>query len=203
MYETRKREPYIPKPYDTPLMLGVKWQMDVKYVPLECYSGNGEREQYYQYTVIDEATRKRFIYAYKDIGQQSTVDFVLRAFKFFGHRPKIIQTDNGGEFTFRNFKTKDGRVHMLYKLCRHFGIEHKLTRPRTPRHNGKVERSHRNDNERFYKFLRFYSFDDLQKQMAVYLARSNDIPTSVLRSANDKRRWLSPDEKEAELLVGM
>ena len=92
---------------------------------------------------------------------------------------------------------------MLYKLCRHFGIEHKLTRPRTPRHNGKVERSHRNDNERFYKFLRFYSFDDLQKQMAVYLARSNDIPTSVLRSANDKRRWLSPDEKEAELLVGM
>lgn len=203
VYETRKREPYIPKPYDTPLMLGVKWQMDVKYVPLECYSGNGERAQYYQYTVIDEATRKRFIYAYKDIGQQSTVDFVLRAFKFFGYRPKIIQTDNGGEFTFRNFKTKDGRVHMLYKLCRHFGIEHKLTRPRTPRHNGKVERSHRNDNERFYKFLRFYSFDDLQKQMAMYLARSNDIPTSVLRSANDKRRWLSPDEKEAELLVGM
>lgn len=203
VYETRKREPYKPKPYDTPLMLGVKWQMDVKYVPLEYYSGNGEREQHYQYTVIDEATRKRFIYAYKDIGQQSTIDFVLRAFKFFGYRPKIIQTDNGGEFTFRNFKTKDGRVHMLDKLCRHFGIEHKLTRPRTPRHNGKVERSHRNDNERFYKFLRFYSFDDLQNQMSAYLVRSNNIPTSVLRSAYNKRRWLTPNEKEAELLASM
>ena len=33
--------------------------------------------------------------------------------------------------------------------------------PRTPCHNGKVERSHRNDNERFYKYLSFYSYDDL------------------------------------------
>ncbi len=201
VYETRKRIPYKPKPYVTPSKLGEKWQLDVKYVPFGCYSGNCEREQYYQYTVIDEASRKRFIYAYKDIGQQSTIDFILRAFKFFGYRPKVIQTDNGGEFTFANFKTKDGRVHMLDKLCRHFGITHKLIRPRTPRHNGKVERSHRNDNERFYRYLHFYSFDDLQKQMAVYLSRSNNIPTSVLRSSDDKRRWLTPNEKEKELLA--
>lgn len=200
VYDVRKKEPYKPKPYNTPVILGEKWQLDVKYVPLECYSGNGAKEQVYQYTVIDEATRKRFIYAYKEIGQNSTVDFVLRAFKFFGYRPKIIQTDNGGEFTFRNFRTKDGRVHMLDKLCRHYGIVHKLIRVRTPRHNGKVERSHRNDNERFYRFLHYYSFDDLQNQMATYLMRSNDIPTSVLRSVNDKRHWLSPNEKERELL---
>ena len=67
--------------------------------------------------------------------------------------------------------------------------------------NGKVERSHRNDNERFYKYLHYYSFDDLQAQMKVYLKRSNDIPTSVLRSKENKRRWLSPNEKEAELLT--
>ena len=29
-----------PKPYDTPTSLGVKWQMDVKYVPTACYSGS-------------------------------------------------------------------------------------------------------------------------------------------------------------------
>ncbi len=203
IYETKKREPYKPKKYNTPINLGEKWQLDVKYVPIECYSGNEANERFYQYTVIDEASRKRFIYAYKSIGQDSTVDFVLRAFKFFGYRPKMIQTDNGGEFTFRNFKTKDGRVHMLDQLCNFFQIEHKTIRPRTPRHNGKVERSHRNDNERFYKYLRYYSFEDLQKQMAAYLKRSNNIPTSVLCSKDDNKRWLSPNEKEIELKNGI
>ncbi|MCD7728503.1 MAG: DDE-type integrase/transposase/recombinase [Clostridia bacterium] len=199
IYETKERVPYKPKKYDTPLNIGEKWQLDVKYVPLECYTGNEEKEQFYQYTVIDEADRKRFIYAYKDIGQDSTVDFILRAFKFFGYRPKTIQTDNGGEFTFRNFVTKDGRIHKFDQLCKFFHIKHRLNRPRTPRHNGKVERSHRSDNERFYKYLHFYSFEDLQNQMAAYLKRSNNIPTSVLRSAQNKMLWLSPNEKEAEL----
>jgi transposase InsO family protein len=198
--ECKPRQAYKPKPYNTPLKIGEKWQLDVKYVPLECYSGNGAVERCYQYTVIDEATRKRYIRAYKEHSQESTIDFVLRAFKFFGYKPKMIQTDNGQEFTFLRGETKDGRIHKLDYLCMHFGIKHKLIRPRTPRHNGKVERSHRNDNERFYKYLHYYSFDDLQSQMLVYLRRSNNIPTSVLRSTVDKRRWLSPNEKEQELL---
>ena len=52
--------------------------------------------------------------------------------------------------------------------------------PRTPRHNGKVERSHRNDNERFYKYLSFYSYDDLIIQMKKYLYRSNRLPMQTL-----------------------
>lgn len=198
-YDTKCRKSYKPKPYDTPVMFGEKWQLDVKVVPRECYTGNGIFERHFQYTVIDEASRKRFIYAYKEQNQESTVDFILRAFEFFSYRPKIIQTDNGQEFTFRNEKTKDGRIHLFDGLCRHFDIVHKLNRPRTPRHNGKVERSHRNDNERFYRYLHYYSFEDLQKQMAAYLKRSNDIPTCVLRSVTNSRRWLSPNEKEAEL----
>ena len=171
-----------------------------KYVPKECYTGNGANEQCYQYTVLDEATRKRYIRAYKEQSQESTIDFTLRAFRYFGYKPKEIQTDNGQEFRFMKMQTKDGRIHKFDKLCIYFGIKHKTIRPRTPRHNGKVERSHRNDNERFYRYLRYYSFEDLQKQMSVYLTRSNNIPSCVLRSSEDKRRWLSPNEKERELL---
>ena len=40
--------------YDTPETIGVKWQMDVKYVPKICYSGT-DGERFYQYTMIDEA----------------------------------------------------------------------------------------------------------------------------------------------------
>ena len=198
-----KRKPYKPKPYDTPVAIGVKCQMDVKYVPLECYSGNGACERYYQYTFLDEATRKRYIRAYKEQSQDSTVDFVLRALRFFGYVPLTIQTDNGGEFCFLKGETKDGRIHRFDMLCKKLGIEHKLIRPRTPRHNGKVERSHRNDNERFYRDLKYYSFEDLQKQMSDYLRRSNNIPTSVLRSSSNHSRWLSPNEKELELKLSV
>lgn len=41
------------KPYDTPKELGVKRQMNVKYVPTACYSGPVP-QKFYQYTIIDE-----------------------------------------------------------------------------------------------------------------------------------------------------
>lgn len=177
------------QPYDTPTRLGVKWQMDVKYVPSACYTGMMP-DHFYQYTVIDEASRERFIYAYREQSSYSTVDFMARAFRRFGYLPQMIQTDNGPEFTHTQ---QTGREHPMDIYCRSLGIEHKLIRPRTPWHNGKVERSHRNDQERFYNFLHFYSYEDLQVQMARYLRRSNDIPMQVLG-------WLSPKEKRQALL---
>lgn len=182
------KDSYKPKPYDTPSQLGVKWQMDVKYVPRACYSRN-DGEKFYQYTVIDEASRQRFIYPYREQSSYSTVDFVKRAMKYFGYKPEIIQTDNGSEFT--HFKKTD-RIHPMDVLCNELGITHQLIRPRTPRHNGKVERSHRNDQERFYNFLRFYSYHDLISQMKRYLNRSNNIPMKVLG-------WKSPMERRFEL----
>ena len=171
------------QPYHTPDQIGIKWQLDVKYVPAACYVGDVP-DKFYQYTMIDECTRERFIYPYKEQSGYSTVDFVRRAIRFFGYQPHIIQTDNGSEFC-NTVKTK--RVHVFDLLCNSLGIQHKRIRPRTPWHNGKVERSHRSDQERFYNFLSFYSYDDLLVQMRRYLYRSNRIPMSVLG-------WKSPVE---------
>lgn len=113
------------------------------------------------------------MYPYREQSSYSTVDFIKRAIKYFGYRPDIIQTDNGAEFT--HFKKTD-RIHPMDVLCNELGITHRLIRPRTPRHNGKVERSHRNDQERFYNYLRFYCYHDLVSQMKRYLNRSNNIP---------------------------
>jgi transposase InsO family protein len=198
----KTRKPYVPKPYDTPKKLGQKWQLDVKHVPQECKTASLLPEhKFYQYTVIDEASRERFLFAYDDLCASNTVDFLKRAVMYFRYKPKIIQTDNGSEFTYTR-ETKADREHSLDKFCRVNHITHKLIKPRTPRHNGKVERSHRSDNERFYKWLRFYSLDDLQKQMKAYLERSNTIPMSVLYPRNGKRSdWLTPKQKRAELLL--
>lgn len=184
---TKKKSKHLGK-YNTPEVLGEKWQMDVKYVPKVCFAGDFENT-FFQYTIIEEASRKRFIYAYKEQSSYSTVDFIQRAIVYFGYKPHILQTDNGPEF--KHLK-KTQRVHPLDVFCRSAGIEHKTIRPRTPWHNGKVERSHRNDQERFYNYLRFYNLDDLQTQMKKYLYRSNRIPMAVLG-------WKSPAQKQQEL----
>ena len=92
----KKKKSYTPKPYLTPTQLGVKWQMDVKYVPTTCYTGQMP-DKFYQYTVIDEASREHFIYPYKEQSSYSTVDFLKRAIDYFGYCPLTLQTDNDSE----------------------------------------------------------------------------------------------------------
>jgi len=186
---TEHHSKYIPKKYDTPTNIGIKWQMDVKVVPKQCYVGEMP-DKFYQYTVIDEASRERFIYPYREQSSYSTIDFVKRAIVYFGYKPEIIQTDNGQEFT---YTMETNRIHPLDTLLSSLGITHKLIKPRTPRHNGKVERSHRNDQQRFYSYLKFYSFDDLKKQMKAYLKRSNNIPMQSLN-------WLTPLEMRQNII---
>ena len=186
---TEYHEKYTPKKYDTPTNIGIKWQLDVKVVPKQCYTGKLP-DKFYQYTIIDEASRERFIYPYKEQSSYSTVDFVKRAITYFGYKPETIQTDNGQEFT--HIKKTD-KIHPLDNLLNALNINHKLIKPRTPRHNGKVERSHRNDQQRFYSYLKFYSYDDLLLQMKSYLKRSNNIPMQTLN-------WLSPLEMRQKII---
>lgn len=200
----KELEKYVPKPYDTPEMLGTKWQMDVKYVPVECYKGemiHYDDNKFYQYTMIDEATRERFLYPYKEHNIQSTLDFVKRAITYFGYAPEIIQTDNGGEFT--NVKKrgeKEPKKHALDMLCEKLRIKHQLIRAYTPRQNGKVERSHRSDQEGFYDYLKFKTLKELKSKMLQWNIRYNNRPHSSLRNREGKRVWLTPLQKREDLL---
>ena len=195
----KQTEEYIPQPYETPEHIGVKWQMDVKYVPRACNHGKFAKEWIYQYTIIDEATRERFLFPYKEKSGYSTVDFVKRAIVYFGYAPQTIQTDNGTEFT--NPKgTGEGKKHALDILLDRLGIRHQLIRVYTPRHNGKVERSHRTDSEFFYKTLTFETYEELKEKMAAWVVRYNNRPHSSLRNKEGKRVWLTPLQKREQLI---
>lgn len=200
---------YIPQPYDTPEMFGMKWQMDVKFVPSECYKGeiiHYDDFKFYQYTMIDEATRERFLYPYKEHTITSTLDFVKRAIAYFGYAPAVLQTDNGLEFTYHKEKHyQDGKTittkkkHALDILCDKLKIKHQLIRAYTPRLNGKVERSHRSDQEGFYNFLKFKTLDELKKKMLSWNIRYNNRPHSSLRNREGKKVYWSPLEKRQDL----
>lgn len=178
------------KKYETPKNIGEKWQIDAKYVPNACKVNLPADKRYYQYTCIDEASRERYLEWYEELTPVNTVDFVKRCIEYFGYKPKTIQTDNGTEFGYNQAKIK--KEHPLDRLLKRLEIKHYKIRPRTPEHNGKVERSHRNDNERFYSYLKFYSFEDLVKQGKAYLKRTNKIPMAVLG-------YLTPKEKREQL----
>ena len=76
---------------------------------------------------------------------------------------------------------------LFQRTAAELGIRHKLIRPYTPRHNGKVERSHREDQKRFYSCRSFYSLVDFAKELAVHSRRSNNLPMRP-------PRWMSPAE---------
>ena len=149
--------------------------------------------------MIDEATRERFIYPYTEQSARATKDFIKRAIIYFGYIPACIQTDNGGEFTNpRGAGCK--KVHAADEVMNELKIEHRLIRAYTPRHNGKVERSHRSDQEGFYKTLEFETYEELQEKMQRWLDVYNNRPHSSLRNERGKRSWQTPIEKRAELL---
>ena len=78
-----------------------------------------------------------------------------------------------------------GNLSLFERALKERKIAHKLIRPFTPRHNGKVERSHRKDNEYFYATHKFYSFADFKAQLAVHLRKYNNFPMRPLN-------WISP-----------
>jgi len=178
---------YIPKPYEQMSYPGQRVQIDVKFVPAACLVGESKGKKLYQYTALDEYSRFRYLEAFEENNTYTATVFLENMLKAFKFKVECVQTDNGGEFT-KRFKTKSPLNLSLFEAClKKRQIQHKLIRPYTPRHNGKVERSHRKDNEYFYAVHKFYSFDDFKKQLAV---RSRDYNNFPMRPLN----WKSPKE---------
>ena len=176
---------YIPKPYEQMHYPGQRVQIDVKYVPAACLVGAAKEQRFYQYTFIDEYSRFRYLEAFQENSTYSSTQFLLHVVERFPFPIECVQTDNGFEFTSRLNASGTKKQTLFERTLAQLGIRHKLIRPFTPRHNGKVERSHRKDNEEFYASHKFYSFEDFQKQLAVRQRQYNNFPMRPLN-------WHSP-----------
>lgn len=176
---------YIPKPYEQMKYPGQKVQIDVKFVPESCIVGDAKGKKFYQYTAIDEYSRFRYLEAFEEHSTHSSALFLEHLIERFPFAIECIQTDNGSEFTKRLCTAAKPTPTLFEARLEQCGIQHKLIKPYTPRHNGKVERSHRKDNEYFYATNTFYSFDDFKKQLAVHNRKYNNFPMRPLN-------WKSP-----------
>ncbi len=100
-------------------------------------------------TAIDDCTRLRVLRAYPRNDQKIAIQFIDHVLSKLPFQVEKVHTDNGQEF---------GSAFHWHLLD--MGIGHVKIRPRTPRLNGKVERSHRIDSEEFYRLLEGEVIDD-------------------------------------------
>lgn len=141
-------------------------EIDVKYVPKRI---DGQR--YYQYTAIDCASRWRCLQAYPDQTNNHSILFLKHVMSIFQYQIKAIKTDNGSIFTNYYLGTNKRSnltvktIHALDRFCEENSIVHYLIDKGKPAQNGKVERSHREDQQKFYERNKFKSFYALRKKM--------------------------------------
>ncbi len=127
-------------------------QVDVTFLKLVGKDGKATRR--YQYTAIDDATRIRALTVYTRHTQKNAIHFLDHVIKRFPFRIHTVRTDRGHEF----------QAQFHWHLADR-GIRHVYIKPRTPRLNGKVERSHRTDKQEFYQLLTYTGDVDLNAKL--------------------------------------
>lgn len=151
-------------------------EIDVKYVPKKL-----NKQRYYQFTAIDCASRWRYIKIYELQSNQAAVNFLDKVIQKAPFKITAVKTDNGSYFTNRYtgyLKSADPynpRLHQFDIKCQEKGIEHYLIDPGKPQQNGKVERSHRSDQEYFYDQVDFSNVAELQYKIRLWNMYYNDL----------------------------
>lgn len=151
-------------------------EIDIKYVP-----GRIAGKRYYQYTAIDTASRWRYLKVFDEQSNYHSIKFLEEVISLFPHEIQAIKTDNGFVFTNRytgTYKRADlmpKQPHALDRFCNKLNIIHYLIDPGKPAQNGTVERSHREDQEKFYDQNKFKNFADLQNKLKEWNIYYNNL----------------------------
>lgn len=160
----------------TQLKPGELVEIDVKYVPEKI---NDRR--YFQFTAIDCATRWRYLKIYDEQTNTNAIKFLKELMGITPFKIKAVKTDNGFIFTNRyvgylkSSTPHNPRLHGFDVLCNSMGIEHYLIDPGKPAQNGKVERSHRSDQEYFYDRTQYKTIEELEYKIRLWNMCYNDL----------------------------
>lgn len=157
-YRTKQQNPHR-KRYELPYPSHL--QVDIKYVP-----DRKVGERWYVYNAIDDCSRWRYAKAYRAINAEHAADFFGDLEKAAPFRILSVQTDNDAAFTNRLCAFWEGRLEHLFTMrLKESGVEHRLIPPGLKELNGKVERSHRIDDEEFYWKAQRSDFSYFQQEL--------------------------------------
>lgn len=166
-------------------------EIDVKHVP-----GKVANHKYYQYTAIDCASRWRYLEVYEGETSINSIRFLQTVINKFPFTIKAIKTDNHSTFT--NYYTGVNKrsdltvktLHGLDVFCSQYNIVHYLIDKGKPAQNGTVERSHREDEEKFYQ-QRFNSIEELKYKLRLWNNYYNNLEHCSLDGKTPNKVLLS------------
>jgi transposase InsO family protein len=134
----------------------------------------------FQYTAIDDCTRYRVLRLYPGKNQQTSHTFFTTIRTTLPFAIRKLQVDNGTEFP------------LAFALTvQQAGMRLRYIKPRCPEQNGKVERSHRIDQEEFWSRSTFASFAPAAEALLAWERRYNHERFSMALNG------LTPAEKLA------
>lgn len=167
-------------------------EIDVKHVP-----GPIKGHKYQQYTAIDTASRWRHLEIFDEESTFHSIEFLRIVMDKFPHQIKAIKTDNHSTFT--NYylgtnKRSDMTVKTIHSLdifCGQNNIIHYLIDPGKPTQNGTIERSHGEDQRKFYEQNKFRSAVDLKKKIRLWNDYYNNLEHCSLngKTPNEMLGW--------------
>jgi transposase InsO family protein len=147
------------------------------YVHIDCfYLPQLEGEKRYCFVAIDRATRLALLAVYEHKDKEAATDFLSRCLEFYPFRIEKVLTDNGREFTLQGFKNRYGSAksqHTFDVLCDQERIEHRLTRPYTPKTNGLVERMNGLIKENTTKKHRYQTAEEMITDLRRWMIQFN------------------------------
>lgn len=155
---------------------GELFEIDVKYVP-----GKVAGRRYFQYTAIDTSSRWRHLAVYDEQTTHHSITFLKEVMILFPYKILAVKTDNGSIFTNYYLGTNKRSdmtmktLHALDVFCTKNNILHYLIDPGKPAQNGTVERSHREDQEKFYDENKFRNIWHLQKKLKEWNIYYNNL----------------------------
>jgi len=164
-----------------PLAPGELVEIDIKYVPKRL-----KNRRYYQFTAIDSASRWRYLKVYDSMGNGEAISFFEELRTVAPFKIKAVKTDNGSCFTNRytgyqkSADPMNPRLHPFDLFCMKNNIMHYLIDPGKPAQNGKVERSHRTDQEMFYDRRKFKTVLGLRKAIKQWNCVYNNLEHCAL-----------------------
>lgn len=145
--------------------------IDVTYLP------KIDGVKYYLFVAIDRTTRALFYQVYETKTAENAEDFMCKCLVFFPFGITHVLTDNGLEFTNHLLKNKKGeycsKPSKLDVVCEQNNIDHRCTKPFTPKTNGMVEKANDIIKNGTIKKTNYNSIEDMKADLTNFLIHYN------------------------------
>jgi transposase InsO family protein len=132
-----------------------------------------EQGKAHLFVAVDRTSKFAFARLYRRATTLTSVAFLKALVKAVPYRIHTILTDNGIQFADAGKPRRYGFPHPFGRLCRAYGIEHRLTRPYHPWTNGQVERMVRTLKEASVRTYHYETFSQLRRHISKYLVAYN------------------------------